>query len=146
MAEVFVPPIEPLKPFSRERLLVEGVLIPFILRDHGRGFAMEAWRHNVSPDIPRVAYDDCQRKPPSCGTIACIGGSMEYLKIAREDLHLSTETCSALFYDWEDNVGCTRWASKYRRAFAKAKTPLGKAKVAVRLLRDHINGKRVFVR
>jgi len=124
-------------------------LIPFILREEGRGFAMSTWQENENPG-QHLTEDDITRKVPKCGTVACIGGSLQALsdnKIEDERglgrmIGLTPAQTFGLFYEWEEQDGMNgyisrshAWPISFRNEFAKAKTTLGKAKVAVKLLR-----------
>jgi hypothetical protein len=111
-------------------------LIPFIMRDQGRGFDMEIW-------IDTVEFDGATRKVPVCGTVACIGGSIQVLKpnsLSERVLGLTGEQCYDLFHNWDyfDPRRSNRggWPNSFARRFKKAKTTLGKAKVACDLLRE----------
>lgn len=142
---------------AAQKRFVREKLIPFILRDHGRGFAMQGWIAQVSCinfDADGIAVIDGIDHPrPACDTICCIGGSISALiqqyhpKRIREALGLSDDQADALFYHWDDDPhrhGDLSWSKSYREAFAKAKTPLDKAKVACQLLEDMCQGKKVF--
>lgn len=122
-------------------------LIPFILRDAGRGFAMNHWNISVSDDDDVQWMDNiADRKVPACGTVACIGGSIECLTGIRgggdderaakmsKILGLSEWQTHGLFYDWEPYEG--GWPEEYAKRFALADTPYKKARVACALLRQ----------
>lgn len=130
-------------------------LIPFILRESGRGFGMSIWNsretYGTRPGHTFSA-DDARREVPACGTICCIGGSVAFLKHTYLDceykaLGLSPEQAHGLFYNWDDagmrGRGFCSWPTKFVRLFEKRKSPLGKAKVAVALLKEVVrtNGK-----
>ena len=54
-------------------------LIPFILRENGRGFMMERWILTLKKG-ELFTEDDIRRRAPKCNTAACIGGSIALLK------------------------------------------------------------------
>ena len=127
-------------------------LIPFILREQGRGFQMGDWKV-VKEDIGNFKYfhEDLQKyvKWPKCDSVFCIGGSAQVLLnilgipgCSRTDdlakgMGISRDEAEGLFYEWGVNTTepCA-WPISFARDFAKAKTPLGKAKVAVALLKE----------
>ena len=130
-------------------------LIPFILRESGRGFGMSIWNSRKTYDTSpggMFTADDIRREVPACGTICCIGGSVEFLKPEYRDrgykaLGLSWRQAQGLFYNW-GGAGIQvqsfhAWPAKFVRLFEKRKSPLGKAKVAVALLKEVVrtNGK-----
>lgn len=125
-------------------------LIPFILREQGRGFAMSVWRpRDISPGEP-ITYDNVCRKVPECGTVACIGGSLEALGACKDAdnrggraLGISHDAARGLFYNWYPCTNHFAWPLSFANRYKKAKTTLGKAKVAVALLREVVktNGK-----
>ena len=139
------------KRFIRERL------IPLILREEGNGFAMEQWKASWDTLMgERFPLDDVTHRKPACGTVACIGGSVEML--ARKDgnysseyamdyeqvcayLGLGAEQTRTLCYGW-DGIPCrtypAMWPERYQDWYAEAATPLAKAEVAVRLLEEVI--------
>lgn len=119
-------------------------LCNFILREQGRGFAMEVW--DCHPSAGKVlTFDDIERKVPKCGTVCCIGGSIDMLLSKGKELSMSTgETGAAigldyrdakdLFYGWNlDESG--GWPQTYKLRYVKAKTASGKARVAVSMLK-----------
>jgi hypothetical protein len=130
---------------ARQKNFILNKLIPFITREHGRGFGMSSWRWAGTPG-EISAQDNVERKIPVCGTVACIGGSVQILKKSKAKdrglakiLGLTTRQVKGLFYRWEP--GCytdevTAWPEKFAVAFDKAITPYGKAMVAVRLLKE----------
>ena len=115
-------------------------LIPFILREQGRGFAMDSWIEEDLEPGGKFNFDDIDRNVPRCGTVACIGGSAQFLakgKDANKVLGLTYEQADTLFYGWEaDDESTIGWPEKYVARYAKAKTTLSKAKVAVALLKE----------
>lgn len=137
-----------MSPLDPKRLIIENLLIPFILRDQGRGFSMETWKCKIPANILQT-LDGISRRGPTCGTVCCIGGTLCYFDISPQTIGLNKDNADALFYGWESQ-GChflsrgRYWRRSYRIAFKKAKTTLEKAKVAVQLLRDFADGKKVF--
>ena len=140
------------KKFIREKL------IPFVLREQGRGFAMSEWTEYLD-EGGKIKLDGVFRTVPKCNTVACIGGSAQilfssgknfYASMSDEDiadrLGLTLSQAQGLFYQWEgkskmcDGHG---WPLKFASRYKKAKTTLGKAKVAVALLEEVVktNGK-----
>lgn len=116
-------------------------LIPFILREQGRGFMMRGWgmistkNRYLHPDLERLI------KPPVCGTVCCIGGSIEYLKV-RKTLGYAGD-----FEEMGELIGLNEiqannlflapaWPKSFRTKWHAAKTPLARAKVAVSLLKE----------
>jgi hypothetical protein len=117
-------------------------LCKFILREQGRGFAMEDWVYNNAPVGEVFNTDGVDRKIPKCGTVACIGGSIQCLASPRKPLNseeagkligLNEEDANILFYEWE-----TSWPEPFLSKYAKAKTAYTKAKVAVAMLKEAI--------
>jgi hypothetical protein len=116
------------------------VLCDFILREQGRGFAMSYWRYNVSPN-ELINLDDIVRNAPACGAVACIGGSYFFLlqerrSVDSEFFGLTPDQAQGVFYGWlADTNDRLCWPASFRKAYTRAKTPLAKAKIAVKLLR-----------
>ena len=137
---------------------IETKLIPFILRDRGRGFVMQRWIMNISKGDEIVAGlgGIPAREAPSCGTVACIGGSIELLTgLYKSDiaaisslLGISSENAHALFYGWIPTslTNAPRlWPKSFRARFKKARTAYTKARVATSLLRQIAKrGDKVF--
>lgn len=148
---------------------IETKLIPFILRDQGRGFAMQRWIMGISKGDEIVgSLDDIPaREAPSCGTVACIGGSIQLLtglkfvhlnhvfaSRYRSDiaaisslLGISSENARALFYGWRKSSSneTNFWPESFRARFSKARTAYAKARVAASLLRQIAKrGDKVF--
>ena len=156
---------------AKHKKFIREKLIPYVLRDQGRGFAMSEWLNTeLIPfePIDDFCYDDVKnRVAPACGTVACIGGSIEALTRKIEDkarnydfeegelaehIGLTVVQGHTLFYGWagsedmdplydytlseDGETICPPWPPKYVAAYARAKTPLAKAKVAVRLLEE----------
>lgn len=134
---------------TKQKSLTIRKLIPFILRDRGRGFAMQRWIGRV-PRGSRFFRDGIERVGPSCGTVACIGGSIQLLthsraglttdadeRLVQRTLGLTHRQVETLCYGWEQSVGgAPPWPERFRRRYARARTPLGKARVACALLRE----------
>lgn len=133
------------KPNAKVRKFILKTLIPFVLREHGNGFAMDTW-HTAVPPGNLFASDEIERKVPACGMVCCLGGSIQAIKDIPGSgigmtaelgafLGLTPEEARGLFYHWygKDEY---RWPAKYMRMFAARKTPLGKAKVACALLTE----------
>lgn len=140
---------------KKQKQFVIEELIPYILREEGRGFAMSIWIRLGRPDIV-YDVDGAQRNFPSCGTIACIGGSVAMLQGlpcatgAVSDmaeigsaLGLTITQAYALCHTWLGSdpilplkeVCRNRWPRTYRARYADAKTTHDKATVAADLLR-----------
>lgn len=124
--------------------LYEEKLIPFILREQGNGFAMESWTQGVKPGN-NLEFDGVLHDFPQCGTVCCIGGSLEIIKCrfltkleASDLLGLSDQERYGLFYCWtsSDRGRGYRWPDEFIDRFEEASTPLEKAHVAVDLLRE----------
>lgn len=129
-------------------------LIPFILREQGRGFIMEDWALTDLEPGKIIQMDGVTRKAPACGTVCCIGGSTEFLKhrcslgtqnevLIASDLGLTLDQTHGLCYNWEglsthagEDGNRYAWPMKFKMEFAARTTTLGKARVAVRLLQE----------
>lgn len=135
---------------------IRNELIPFILRDHGRGFMMDLWHFDATCDYA----DSCtkmvlRRNDPSCSTVCCIGGSIQHLLGKSRYYHSSNVgsiigltpvqsstlffghrviECSFLSMNYCSVNYCYPWPLAYRRRYKSCKTPLGRAKVAAALL------------
>lgn len=94
-------------------------LIPFILRDAGRGFAMDTWKETGSDSEAFDGLDGIR--------LLSHNGMAKLLGIKR---HQAT----GLFYDWEPDEG--GWPAKYAIRFDEADTPYKKARVACSLLKQ----------
>lgn len=128
-------------------------LIPFILRDAGHGFAMDSWKEPAPKEDggKEYSFDDIYRRAPACGTVACIGGSIQCLTGLRLNadrkmahlLGITPDEVEGLFYSWmeyEDG-----WPKKFAERFTQAETPYQKARVACALLRQiALKGSKVF--
>lgn len=140
---------------AKHKRFIRNKLIPFILRDAGRGFVMETWLDKgIVPREP-IYLDDIERPGPKCGTAGCIGGSIQcQLGLKRKPstralaavLGITPRQADGLFYQWSYDTDpdyleyCPKygWPIKFVKAFAARVTALGKAKVAVRLLEEVI--------
>jgi hypothetical protein len=135
---------------ARQKKFVLTKLIPFILREQGNGFAMSTWTSKVKGDVVEInavhSFDNIERtKAPSCGTVACIGGSLSVLsgRTLRSVTNLSKligitpDQASGLFSRWEigDQGADSAWPESFARRFSNADSPLAKARIAVSLLR-----------
>lgn len=146
---------------AKQKKFILDKLIPFIMREQGRGFEMSDWRFERRDGAYREGtklgfYESGDLKKdvewPKCNTVACIGGSAELLlKTGREidtakKLGLSEGEFNGLCYCWEkrqisdlDSTTSKKWGAwpeKYMARWAAAKTKLAKAKVACDLLRE----------
>lgn len=132
---------------AKSKKFILNKLIPFIIREHGRGFGMSNWLYKDTPG--HISHqDNVKREVPVCGTVACIGGSCQILaKTNVKSLGLSKilgitrDQADGLFYRWEprDDLNfSTAWPAKFATAFEDAQTPYRKAMVAVRLLKEVI--------
>lgn len=137
-----------MKMTARHKAFITDKLIPAIMRDQGRGFGMSWWHDQVDPGS-FYESDGLIRKVPACGTVCCIGGTIDLLKNKDADpfsggvktgrtIGLNAERSRALFYGWTGvSVGIDgSWPDKYQKAYTKARTTAGKAGVACRLLRE----------
>jgi hypothetical protein len=117
---------------QRQKNFILNKLIPFISREHGRGFGMDTWITTALDPSESYFADGVERAVPVCGTIPCIVGSITILKKLGEHggttqnlakiLGLDFNQACALFFEWD--------------RIKRAKTPYGKAQVAVRLLKE----------
>lgn len=125
---------------------IEKELIPFVLREQGRGFEMTFWRRSLAGDkYDSYDLDGASIDSPVCRTVACLGGSVSVItgvsgvaEIGRF-LGLTPEEADGLFSYWRP-ISKThyRWPLAYALKFTKAQTKLEKAKTAVALLRHII--------
>lgn len=148
------------KPNKEQRKFILRRLIPAILRENGKAFAMSEWHENFAADDidyfeGKYEFDNVLRAIPSCGTVCCIGGTAQILlyptsrvkgwsqrvmgNLAKA-MGLTFEEAHGLFFNWTDNddfrgVNECEWPKNFRDAFADRKTARGKANVAVCLLR-----------
>lgn len=118
-------------------------LIPFILRENGRGFMMESWVLTLRKG-QLFTMDDIRRRAPKCNTAACIGGSIALLKHfgtpkrvnftqAGAAIGLNRVQAANLFSTSLEGLP-VYWPFEFYRRYVAANTPLKKAKVAVALL------------
>jgi len=139
----------------KQKKFILEKLVPFVLREQGRGFGMSGWRSEFDGnDVKKGSWDNIFREVPKCNTVACIGGSIEVLMgMGRGELQssevvdilgISEAQAGGLFYFWAGKKGEDGsvsesgygWPQSFKRRFAQAKTTLGKAKIAVALLRE----------
>ena len=134
---------------AKQRKFIEKKLIPFILREKGNGFVMENWVRRLDAgdkqyiaDYGGLEFDYVMHARPACDTMACIGGSIQCLtrikskrRMAKEVLGLTADQVDGLFYNWSGEDGRTGWPKDLVILWDDAKTPLQKARVAVKVLR-----------
>ena len=139
---------------AKQKKFILKKLIPFILREQGRGFGMDEWRREDDPGT-EAWFDGVTRAIPVCGTVCCLGGSIEVLKkyppihgsnnaVAMGTLALGITNAQAygLFYGWGlqgvswDSDSRHGWPISYAIRFQNATTPYRKAQVAVALLKE----------
>jgi hypothetical protein len=127
---------------TEQQRFIREQLIPFIRRDSGKGFSMDYWIANAE-----TYFQPDQR--PVCGTVCCIGGSIELLrkKLAyREEegglgrlIGLNEYEFEGLCYGWmgpgNENSRYV-WPRNYRDNYREAKTPAQQANVACNLLEE----------
>lgn len=125
---------------------IKKELIPFILREHGRGFAMSTLLSRKLAGSEEE-FDEVSRIVPSCGIVCCIKGSVAVIKginlnvegydrkIVRA-MGLTKKEAYGLFYDWKGKGISCAWPRMFAKRFFRCKTPLSKAKVAVALLEE----------
>jgi hypothetical protein len=105
-------------------------------------------------DIPKEQH-------PPCGTVACLAGHADWLthhrlfmrsakdgdegaKIwgrAKKALELTDVQAERLFFLYEGMIGDHWWPKKYGDAYLRAKTPLQRARVAVKRIDEFIRSK-----
>jgi hypothetical protein len=131
---------------AKKKRFLTVTLPKYILREQGRGFAMDEWIVTEYSPGESVSMDDVERRIPTCGSASCIGGSTAILhkhprvrssKTLGRLLGLSGDEAHGLFYNWQNKVyayGVCAWPREFRIAYDATTTPLAKAKVAVRLL------------
>jgi len=129
---------------AKQRKFIEKKLIPFILRVEGNGFAMSTWISKYTRQAQRegpMYFDSIAHQRPQCGTVACIGGSIQCLKKVRgvdkmaKILGITFEQADGLFHNWEPGDTGFGWPESFRERFSNAATPYRKAQVAVALLK-----------
>jgi hypothetical protein len=133
-----------LQKLSPKRFILDH-LIPFIMRDAGRGFAMDMW--SAENRIPGYVYeyDGLKRIGPACGTVACIGGSIQCLTGLREHqlskmaelLGITEIQAYGLFYHYRPHED--GWPTEYAKRLRDATTPYRRAQVTCSLLRKIAN-------
>ena len=131
-----------------QKQFITKKLIPFIEREGGRGFIMQNWLKDCLVPGETCYKDRLPRKVPICGTVACIGGSIEVLKKPRggygyieaveagKEIGLDDLQSNILF------AASIRWPEPFRRRYLKAKTVRTQAKVAADLLREMVRTNR----
>lgn len=116
---------------------VRNYLFPAMRRDKGNGFCMETWR---SP-FWKFRDDVSNRRAPACGTVACIGGTMQLVTGEADEtklgklLGLSVVQTQALFFSWlpmdlswsSERLG---WPADLARKYARVKSAQAKERVA----------------
>lgn len=122
---------------SKQKQFILKKLIPFVLREQGRGFCMEVWRKSFN-SRSLISFDGIDRRIPSCGSVCCIGGSIEVLKRKKELGFEETGKLIGLNFSQSFKLFTERieWPEKYETQWNAAKTALAKAKVAAALLRE----------
>lgn len=137
---------------KKQKTFIRETLIPFILRHEGAGFAMNRWKDEYLISGQTTWADNIGRTVPPCGTVACIGGSTQFLcklntmssNVLGRRLGLTAAEAQGLFYGYDGpEEGGLGWPRRYRIQFYRADTPLAKAKIAVKMLEKVIetNGK-----
>jgi hypothetical protein len=126
---------------ARDKKFIRERLIPFIMREKGRGFGMNIWLDDDRLPGKPITLDDVTRKVPKCGTVGCIGGSIALLKRKKDKFDCDYELTGKSI-GLNDNQsgrlfsGEIRWPEPYRTKFWQAETPYQKAKIACELLRE----------
>src|SRR5574340_962904 len=100
----------------KPKTFILNYLIPFIMRDAGNGFVMDTWKRKAPKECggKEYVYDGIERRAPACGTVACIGGSIQCLtglnfrfapnKTAKL-LGITRDEAYGLFFDWGNLEG-----------------------------------------
>src|SRR5215831_13287714 len=120
-------------PNKTQRKFILNILIPAILREQGRRFIMDTWKDTITPEMIGEYYDfdgiDSIVTKKDCGTVCCIGGTMEVLTRKRgfsslsKHIGLTEYEADALFSNWQNFYpGELSWPAKYMSYFSKAKT------------------------
>lgn len=137
---------------EEQKLFMRDTLPQFIVREQGAAFAMEEWLlddsdSGIEPN-KTITLDGILRTIPTCGTVSCIGGSVELLlgmrterpvshTLLAERMGLSYQESDALFYGWmgpaDDEVGEYAWPQSFAERYEEADTTLEKAVVAAEL-------------
>jgi hypothetical protein len=134
---------------EQKRFILED-LSTAILREEGRGFAMSIWLRMHCQDEQRLSFDGVLRDIPSCGTVACIGGTIlmitknpEYyycreLAMGTNYLGLTYEEVDGLFYRWSPDYSAWQycWPQPFMEDFNVVSTTIEKAQIAVALLAE----------
>lgn len=132
---------------TKQKQFIRRKLIPFILRERGRGYVQTDFIVHGEPGETYCSDDYALVQYPSCGTVACIAGSIAVLrrkghKMSMEQaariLGLSGQRSNRLFSPYVSDD----WPEPYASRFAARRTPLGRAKVAAALLLEvaHTSG------
>jgi hypothetical protein len=129
---------------AKHKKFILKELIPFIMREEGRGLGMNHWVTRALPGTI-VQADGLERLVPVCGSVSCVAGSIAILKEmvgALDDdkigelIGLDYLHSEGLFNGWHRNLLWDYgWPPQHQEAFALAKTPLAKAKVTCQVLR-----------
>jgi hypothetical protein len=122
------------------RKFVKDYLFPAMRREHGLGFAMETWAHDIAAEGSAFGLDGIyNRMAPACHSVMCIGGTMQAITgegnednlgriLGLEYIDFDAQIDSGgLFYRWFGNQGAWKGLSS---AFDQAKTPLQKERIA----------------
>jgi len=140
----------------KQKEFIIKTLIPYVLRDQGRGFAMDIWKWESQPQHGMqnftILFDKVMRDTRNCGSVCCIGGSTEKLlglgpyvkdEVLAKHLGLTLNQARRLFFGFDPKEDSKLWPKRYINAYHKANTTLTKAKVACSLLRKVVatNGK-----
>lgn len=127
---------------ARHKKFILRKLIPFILREQGRGFEMASWFMHPSEGLKTYFHQDLNKKVkvPACGTVACIGGSIEALKMKQVEYGRTYSEIGALVglnstQSWALFSSAIEWPKPFALRYKKAKTPLTQAKIACEVLR-----------
>lgn len=129
------------RPNATTRRFILNKLIPFIRREQGRGFGMSDWIVKLS-EGDETTIDNVERSVPVCGTVACVGGSIQHLcgnklravRTLAAKIGLTKDEAGGLFYAWDESADFC-WPESFRNRFDAAQTPRGKAGVACQLLK-----------
>ena len=117
-------------------------LCPFLLREQGRGFEMYRWLHKETTGT-YFHFDTNRRvRTPTCGTVCCIGGSIQHLKRTLGGSYFETVgRLIGLNMAQSDILFSSdiRWPQPFAQRYMDAKTPYQQAKVAVALLKKVVS-------
>lgn len=126
---------------AKQKKFILTKLIPFIMRENGRGFEMETWKFRILDGETKYFHSNTNKtiSAPKCGTVCCIGGSIQILKrldsdmgfnSAGELIGLSSSQSHKLF------SASIVWPEPFASRYKKAKTPLTQAKIACEVLKE----------